>query len=172
VYPVPNPESSLTMRYRPFVLAFAGLLAAAPAFAQAAPGAPTPGMDSVRAALRADKRQLVAANMVLTTQEDASFWPVYDAYQAELVKLNTRTINAIKSYADAYNAKAVTDAVATQLTNEFIAIEGDRVALMKGYQSKFGAVLPATKVARYYQIENKLRAAVNYELADAIPLVQ
>jgi hypothetical protein len=43
---------------------------------------------------------------------------------------------------------------------------------MKGYQSKFGAVLPATKVARYYQIENKLRAAVNYELADAIPLVQ
>jgi len=114
----------------------------------------------------------VAANMVLTTEENAAFWPVYDAYQVELGKLTTRTINAIKSYATAYNAKAVTDAVATQLTNEFIAIEGDRVALMKGYQSKFGAVLPATKVARYYQIENKLRAAVNYELADAIPLVQ
>jgi hypothetical protein len=158
------------MRYRPFVLAFASLLAAAPAFAQAA--APAAGMDSVRAALRADKRQLVAANMVLTTQEDATFWPVYDAYQAELAKLSTRTINAIKAYADAYNANAVTDAVATQLTNEYIAIEGDRVALMKGYQSKFGAVLPATKVARYYQIENKLRAAVNYELADAIPLVK
>lgn len=159
------------MRYRPLVLAFAGLLAAAPVFAQT-PAAPTPGMDSVRAALRADKRQLVAANMVLTTQENASFWPVYDAYQAELAKLTTRTINAIKAYADAFNANAVTDAVATQLTNEYIAIEGDRVALMKGYQSKFGAVLPATKVARYYQIENKLRAAVNYELADAIPLVK
>ena len=56
-------------------------------------------MDSVRAAIRADKRQLVAANMVLTTEENAAFWPVYDAYQAELGKLNTRTINAIKSYA-------------------------------------------------------------------------
>jgi Spy/CpxP family protein refolding chaperone len=159
------------MRYRPLVIALAGLLSAAPLFAQAG-AAPTPGMDSVRAALKADKRQLVAANMVLTTEENAAFWPVYDAYQVELGKLTTRTINAIKSYATAYNAKAVTDAVATQLTNEFIAIEGDRVALMKGYQSKFGAVLPATKVARYYQIENKLRAAVNYELADAIPLVQ
>ena len=159
------------MRYRTLMFACLGLLAAAPAFAQAASAA-TPSMDSVRAAIRADKRQLVAGNMVLTTAEAATFWPVYDAYQAELAKLNTRTIAAIKAYADAYNAKAVTDAVATQLTNEYIAIEGDRVALMKAYQSKFGAVLPATKVARYYQIENKLRAAVNYELADAIPLIQ
>jgi hypothetical protein len=160
------------MRYRPLMLACLGLLVAAPAFAQQSPPVATPGMDSVRAALRADKRQLVAANMVLTTAENASFWPVYDAYQAELAKLATRTVAAIKTYADAYNANAVTDAVATQLTNEYIAIERDRVNLMQSYQSKFGAVLPATKVARYYQIENKLRAAVNYELADAIPLIQ
>lgn len=159
------------MRYRTLMLACLGLLAAAPAFAQAAP-ATTTSMDSVRAAIRADKRQLVAGNMVLTTAEAATFWPVYDAYQAELAKLNTRTIAAIKAYADAYNANAVTDAVATQLTNEYIAIEGDRVALMKAYQSKFGAVLPPTKVARYYQIENKLRAAVNYELAENIPLIK
>jgi hypothetical protein len=161
------------MRYRPLVLALAGLLAAAPAFAQSASPSPsTASMDSVRAAIRADKRQLVAANMVLTTKEDATFWPVYDAYQAELAKLNTRLGMGIKAYADAYNANAVTDAVATQLTNDYIAVEGDRVALMKAYQPKFAAVLPATKVARYYQIENKLRAAVNYELADAIPLVK
>jgi len=60
------------MRYRPLVIALFGLLAAAPVFAQGA-AAPTPGMDSVRAALRADKRQLVAANMVLTTEENAAF---------------------------------------------------------------------------------------------------
>lgn len=159
------------MRHRSLVLALVGLLAAVPAFAQSAAPS-TASMDSVRAAIRADKRQLVAANMVLTTQEDATFWPVYDAYQAELAKLNTRFGAGIKTYADAYNANAVTDAVATQLTNEYIAIESDRVALMKAYQPKFGAVLPATKVARYYQIENKLRSAVNYELADAIPLIK
>jgi hypothetical protein len=32
-------------------------------------------------------------------------------------------------------------------------------------------VLPAAKVARYYQIENKIRAAVKYDLAGGIPLV-
>jgi hypothetical protein len=32
-------------------------------------------------------------------------------------------------------------------------------------------VLPATKVARYLQIENKIRAIVKFELAARIPLV-
>ncbi len=58
------------------------------------------------------------------------------------------------------------------MTNEFIAIERDRVALMQSYLPKFNAAIPPTKVARYYQIENKLRAVVNFGLADAIPLVQ
>jgi hypothetical protein len=33
-------------------------------------------------------------------------------------------------------------------------------------------VLPPKKVARYLQIENKIRAVVKYELANAVPLVQ
>ena len=158
------------MRQRSLMLACLGLLAAAPLAAQQPSS--TQSMDSLRAAIKADKRQVVASNMVLTTQEDATFWPVYDAYQADLAKLNQRTVAMIQTYANAYNANAVTEAVATQLINESIAIERDRVALMQSYQSKFGAVLPATKVARYYQIENKLRAIVNFELADAIPLIK
>jgi hypothetical protein len=37
---------------------------------------------------------------------------------------------------------------------------------------KFRAVLPDKKVARYYQLENKILAVVNYELAAQIALVQ
>jgi hypothetical protein len=33
-------------------------------------------------------------------------------------------------------------------------------------------VLPSKKVARYLQIENKIRAALRYDLAVEIPLVQ
>jgi len=33
-------------------------------------------------------------------------------------------------------------------------------------------VLPATKAARYVQIENKIRAVIRYEMAAGIPLVQ
>ena len=43
--------------------------------------------------------------------------------------------------------------------------------LKKSYFPKLSKVLPGVKVARYIQIENKIRAIVRYELAAAIPLV-
>jgi hypothetical protein len=57
------------------------------------------------------------------------------------------------------------------MLDEHLAIERDRAALLQSYRAKFGAVLPLLKVARYYQIENKIRAALNYELAAGIPLM-
>jgi hypothetical protein len=37
---------------------------------------------------------------------------------------------------------------------------------------KFQEALPAIKTARYYQIENKIQAALQYELAAGIPLMK
>ena len=119
--------------------------------------------------LKADKKLLVGDNMGLTETEAKAFWPVYDAYQADLGKLNQRTIAMVKTYAASY--KSMTDVVAKSLLDEAIAIERDRVALLTSYRPKFGAVLSPIKEARYYQIENKIRAILNYEMADAIPLV-
>jgi hypothetical protein len=126
-------------------------------------------MKIVAEKIRADKKLLVASNMGLTEAEGAKFWPVYDAYQADLQKLTQRTVTLIKDYAGSY--KAMTDDVAGKLLNEMVAIEKDRAALMASYQPKFAGAIPTMKVARYYQIENKVRAVVQYELADAIPLI-
>ena len=41
----------------------------------------------------------------------------------------------------------------------------------QSYAAKLGKVLPATKVVRYLQIENKIRSIVKFELAAQIPLV-
>ena len=131
---------------------------------------PANNMDLVREKIKADKKLVVAEAMALTEAESKAFWPVYDAYQGDISQINQRTVKLIQDYAASY--KAMTDPVAGKLLDEAIAIEKDRAALFATYRPKFSAVLPATKVARYYQIENKLRAAVNYELADAIPLVQ
>ena len=40
------------------------------------------------------------------------------------------------------------------------------------YAPKLGKALPVKKVARYLQIENKIRAVVKYDLAQGVPLVQ
>ncbi len=133
---------------------------------------PADNMAIVMEKVRADKKLLVAANMNLTEQEAAGFWPVYESYQKDLGALNDRTRKAIASYADAYNQGTVPDETAKKLLNEVLAIEGAEVDMRKSYVPKFEKVLPAAKVARYYQVENKIRAAIKYELAEGIPLVQ
>lgn len=121
--------------------------------------------------IKADKKLVVAANMQLTEDEAKGFWPVYDAYQKDLQGINQRLIGAIKRYADAYNKGPVSDETAKKLINEAIAIEEAEVKLKRSYVPRLEKAIPGVKVARYIQIENKIRAIGKYELAANIPLV-
>ncbi|MDH5316379.1 MAG: hypothetical protein OEW44_07850 [Gemmatimonadota bacterium] len=153
---------------KPAVL-LAAVLSLGLATGAAAQQEPSANMKIVAEKIRADKKLLVAANMDLTEAEAAKFWPMYDAFQVELGKLAKRTATLIQDYAGHYDN--MTDPVADKLLTEMIAIDKDRADLMVAYRPKFAATVTAAKVARYYQIENKIRAIIDYQLADAIPLV-
>ena len=121
--------------------------------------------------VRADKKLVVATNLNLTEEEAKGFWPVYEAYQKDLQQLNGRLDKTIKAYAAAYNKGSVSNETAKQLLDEVLAIEEGEVKLKRAYVPKLEKVVPMPKVARYLQIENKIRAAVKNELAGGIPLV-
>ena len=144
-------------------------LAAAPAFAQDTPA--DTNMQILLEKVKADKKLVVAANMDLSEAEGKAFWPIYDSYQKDLQAINDRLAKTILAYADAYNNKTLTDAQAKQLSDEALTIDQDEIAMRKSYAARLNRVLPAKKVARYLQIENKIRAALRYELAAGIPLV-
>ena len=95
---------------------------AAPLAAQTSQSATT-NMDILAQKIKADKKLLVAQTMQLTDQEGTAFWPIYDAYQADLGKINARLKTGIENYAKDYNADTMTDAKASALTTEAIAIE-------------------------------------------------
>jgi hypothetical protein len=157
------------MRFARTILLAVLAALALPALAQAQA---TSNMEILRQKVKADKKLIVAQNMQLTDAEAKAFWPVYDAYQNDLQQLNQRVGKAIAEYADAYNKGPVPNETAKKLLNETFAIEEAELKLKRSYVPKLEKALPAAKVARYVQIENKIRAAIRYELADAIPLVQ
>ena len=132
----------------------------------------TTNMDILRQKVKADKKLVVAENLMLTEAEGAKFWPVYDAYQKELQQINERLKAVILAYADAYNKGAVDDATAKKLIEDASAVDDAEATLRRTALPKILGVLPAAKAARYVQIENKIRAAIRYELAAGIPLVQ
>jgi hypothetical protein len=128
-------------------------------------------MQILRDKIKADKKLLVAANMELTESEAKGFWPVYEQYQQELANFNQRIGKLIESYAAAYRTNSMTDETAKKIIADFVAIEKGEAAVKEFFVPKLSQVLPPKKVARYFQIENKIRAALKYELAGEIPLV-
>ncbi|HEY6639421.1 MAG TPA: hypothetical protein VIY67_01680 [Nitrospiraceae bacterium] len=155
----------------PFVLA-GTLLFAAPVLAQeaASSGANT-NQDILIQKIKADKKLLVAANMELTDAEGKKFWPLYDAYQKDLEKLNVRLGKTINEYAEAFNKGPIPNDTAKKLLHEVMAIDEAEMKLKRTSADKVGKVLSATKTARYIQIENKIRAVLKADLAANIPLV-
>ena len=133
---------------------------------------PSDNMQILREKVKADKKLLVAANMELTESEAKGFWPVYDEYQKDLAGINQRIAKLIESYAADYRANTLTDEEAKKLIDELVAIEQAEAGLKAASVPKLSKVLPQKKVARYLQIENKIRAVVKYELAEKVPLVQ
>lgn len=132
----------------------------------------TTNMDILRQKVKADKKLVVAANLQLTDAEGAAFWPVYEAYQKDLQQLNQRMGAMVVAYANAYNKGPVANDVAKKLLDEALAVDDAEAKLRASYAPKILGTLPATKAARYIQIENKIRAVIRYELAAGIPLVQ
>jgi hypothetical protein len=146
------------------------LILAAPALAQNPPT--STDMQIFAEKVKADKKALVAANMQLTESEAKGFWPIYDSYQQGLQSINERLASAIVEYANVYNKGSVDNATAKKLLNEVLGIQKSELTLQQAYVPKLEKVLPEVKVARYIQIENKIRAVVHYQLAAKIPLVE
>jgi hypothetical protein len=129
-------------------------------------------MEILRQKIKADKKLVVASAMELTEAEAKGFWPVYDAFQADLQKINGQIGQVIKAYAAAYRTDTLTNDKAKELLGEALKVEQAEVDLKQAYVPKLGAVLPQVKVARYLQVENKIRAVLKYELAGEIPLAK
>ncbi len=153
------------MRFTKTIILLVAALVVTPAFAQ-------DNMQILREKIKADKKLVVAVNMDLTESEAKGFWPLYEAYQKDLQKINERLGKLVLTYADAYNQGPVANETAKKLLKDALAIEEAELKLKRAYIPKLEKALPEWKVARYLQIENKIRAIVKYELAAEVPLVE
>lgn len=123
-----------------------------------------------RAAIQAERQAIVTGAMDLTPEEMETFWPVYREYRLEAAKIGDRVTALILRYAAA--SDELTDATADKLVSDFVKIEQARANLKAKFLPKFKKVLPAKKVARFYQVENKLDVMILNEMAENIPLLR
>jgi Spy/CpxP family protein refolding chaperone len=127
-------------------------------------------IELMRKDLRSIRKQLVAANLKLTDDQATRFWPVYDQYIAELVKVNNTKYELLKEYFDSYGT--LTPEQADSMTKRLLELDVSVAQLRQKYQPNFRAVLPAKETATFFQIDRRIAMMIDLQLASQIPLVQ
>lgn len=120
--------------------------------------------------VQADRRAVVLPAMNLTGEETAVFTPIYNEYQAAMKEQYKRGAELLNKYASNYDS--MTDDAAKDILKEVFEQREERADILKKYAKRMSGKLPATKVLRFVQIENKLNALLDWQAAQVIPLVR
>lgn len=123
----------------------------------------------LRQNLRQQRKQIMAANMVLTPDEATKFWPIFDQYRKEAIQPNDDRWALIKDYATNYNT--MTDAQAQEYMKRSTAVDEQLMNLRMKYVPIFEKVISAKKTALWYQIDHRIDLMINLQLASTIPMV-
>lgn len=122
------------------------------------------------AQIQSDKRAIVLKAMALDDAQVTAFTPIYDDYQAKRKVIMQRGVDLVDAYASNYDS--MTDDAAKKLLKDWFALTDDETNLVKQTSKKMSKVLPASKVVRFVQIENKLNTVMRLPAVRAIPLAQ
>jgi Spy/CpxP family protein refolding chaperone len=156
------------------------LLCSAPIFGQAAQSSSGGQSDTAKAAadlniqavredIRAHRKQVLAENLTLTPDEATRFWPIYDQYIQETIKINDARWKLMEDYATNYDK--MSDQLADSYMKTSATVDQQLVALREKYVPIFEKVVPPKKTALWYQIDRRLDLVINLQLAGMIPVV-
>ncbi len=140
------------------------------AFSASAGEADEANLEILVSTIQANKKAFVAVNLPLEDEEARDFWPIYDRYQSDLATVRDRFVRLIADYTA--NFGTMSDAKAREIVETYLGLERDRADLRQRYLKPFSEVLPGRKLARLYQIENKIDAVLRYRLARDIPVLE
>ena len=126
-------------------------------------------MQALRAAVKADKRAYVASMLSLTNTEAKRFWPIYDAFQRNLEMNSRRRVIAVEGLL--FRDMVMTNLAAKNVITELMAVDEAEVKARHRLRNRLMRVLPPMKAARYLQLEDKIQAVRDYDVASTVPLI-
>jgi hypothetical protein len=146
-----------------------GAQTAQPVASRATPASIDEEIAMLRSDLRSNRKQVVAANMKLTDTEAEKFWPIYEQYVNELVKINDGKYALIKEYLQSSN---MTEEQADGISKRWVEVDASVVQLRLKYIPIFRRTLSAKGTAMFFQIDRRVQMMIDLQLASSIPLIQ
>jgi hypothetical protein len=159
-----TPPAALTLTRRTLAIAALVGLASVAALAQSVKDT----LEVTRQAIESQRRVLVAGAIPLSDAEADAFWPLFDAYEKERRPLDERANKLVADFLA--GAATLTDAQAKAMVEEALQVDEGKVRLRRTWLGRMAKAIPPLKLARFYQIDNKLDSAVRADIAKQIPL--
>lgn len=125
--------------------------------------------DLSRTDLRPQKKQIIAGNLKLTDKEAEKFWPIYDRYDAELVKISVMKDALIKHYTENYGS--MKDEDLDKSAKEWLAMDQAVTQLRIKYYPAVRAVLSANNTALFFQLDRRISSLIDLRMAADLPLI-
>lgn len=125
-------------------------------------------LERARADLRANKIDLINKNMNFSGQQARDFWPVYNQYEAELMKLNDQKMVLVKEYAG--SAGTLSDEQAKSMTTKWFDLQAKQLDLQKDYYGKFSDKITPKVATRFFQLEHRINLLTDLALASQLPV--
>ena len=123
----------------------------------------------MRSDVRARRKKLTAANMTLTPEEASNFWPLYDQYMQETIKINDERWALIQKYAANYST--MSDELAQDYITQSSDVDQQLIALRLKYVPIFQKVISIKKTAQWYQVDRRLELMISTEMGSLSPVV-
>jgi Spy/CpxP family protein refolding chaperone len=127
-------------------------------------------IDLMRKDIRSQKKQLIAQNLRLTDTEATKFWPIYDQYTADLVKVNNKKYKALQDYAEKFGS--LSDEQAQSLAKQALEVDGVAAQLRLKYLPIFAQAVGGKQAATFSQLDRRISMLIDLQLASRLPLVQ
>lgn len=124
----------------------------------------------LRKDIRSQRKQIIAANMPLSDAEAEKFWPVYEQFVSDLVKINGTKYALIKQYVQTKGALSDTEAQAA--VDQWVSVDESVAELRKKYIPQFRKVLSAKNTALFYQLDRRVQLMIDLQLASSLPLIE
>ena len=128
-------------------------------------------VDEGREMIQETRLDIVRSELQLSHEEAEAFWPIYEQYRGETDAIQDRYAAMIKEYMRRYDNADLSNEYADELIETFFSIKRELLDVQEKYLVEIRTVLPALKVARLFQLENKINAEIDERLALIVPLI-
>ena len=127
-------------------------------------------LELLRKDLKSERVAIITEYMDFTDEEGKLFWPIYREYELAQNNLGDRYLQILKDYAASYDN--LTDDVAKSLMDQDLTLKQDEFKLRKKFLKRYMKVMPAKRVAQYYQLENQIDLLMDVNIASQVPLIE